>query len=134
MKKIAILTLALFTSFSISAQVKTKLIGKLKSILNVTTEFTTNKGAVAEVAKNKETYKWLDGGEFNFNKVGTFTFKKKDGKTEKGRFSADDTRVKLIFDAESIPELNAYNPKLEGEKITLPFGIGMTKVNIILTK
>lgn len=134
MKKIFLILVISFVALVSNAQIKTKLIGKLNSTLNVTTEFKDNAGAIAEVAKNKETYKWLDGGVFNFAKDGKFTFKTKAGKIEKGRYSADDTRVKLIFDAESLPELNAYSPKLDGEKITLPFGVGMTKVNIELKK
>ncbi len=118
----------------LQGQIKSKLTGKLNSILNVTTEFTGNAGAIAEVAKNKETYKWLDGGVFDFTKDGKFSFKTKAGKTEKGRYSAEDTRVKLVFDTNGLPELNAYNPKVEGDKITLPFGVGMTKVNLELKK
>lgn len=114
--------------------IKEALNGTMKSKIEVTTEFTDNAFAVDEVAKNKELFRWMDGGTFTFVKAGTFTFKKKGQKTETGRYTADETRVKLIFDAEQLPELNAYNPQITETTVILPFGVGMTKVNLYLQR
>lgn len=125
-------TLLLIFSTATKSPIKEALNGSLKSTIEVTTEFSDNAFAIEEVAKNKELFKWMNGGTFTFAKTGTFAFKKKGQKTETGRFSADETRVKLIFDAENLPELNAYNPQVNEKIIVLPFGVGMTKVNLYL--
>lgn len=125
-------TLLLVFSTATKTPIKEALIGSLKSKIEVTTEFTDNAFAVEEVAKNKALFEWMDDGTFTFVKTGTFTFKKKGQKTETGRYSADETRVKLLFDAENLPELNAYNPQVNEKTIILPFGVGMTKVNLHL--
>lgn len=127
-------SLLIALQISSGSQIKEALKGTLSSKIEVTTEFTDNAFAVDEVAKNKELFEWMNSGTFTFSEEGTFTYKKKGQKTETGRFSADETRVKLIFDAENLPELNAYNPQVNGHTVILSFGIGMTKVNLHLQR
>lgn len=131
MKSLFIPLLLVFSTAT-KSPIKEALIGSLKSKIEVTTEFSDNAFAVEEVAKNKALFEWMNGGTFTFVKTGTFTYKKKGQKTETGRYSADETHVKLIFDAENLPELNAYNPQVNDKTILLPFGVGMTKVNVYL--
>lgn len=114
--------------------VKEALNGSMKSKIEVTTEFAESAYAVEEVAKNKAFFHWMDGGSFTFAKAGTFTYKKKGQETETGRFAADETRVKLVFDNTKLPELNAYNPQLNKTTVILPFGVGMTKVILYLQR
>lgn len=131
MKNKIFITAVLLFSLIINAQIAEKLIGKHTATVQVTTEFTDSQYAIAEVEKNSVNYKWL-AGVYHFKKDGTFTFTKQDKTIETGRFSADDTRVKLVFDAENLPELNAINPKITESVILVPFSMGMTKVNLLL--
>ena len=133
MKKLKLITALLLFSLISQAQIAAKLQGKLKATLQVTTEFADSKFALDEVEKNKESYKWLEG-IYQFKEDGTFALTKQNKTIETGRFSADDTRIKLVFDAENLPELNAINPSETSGVISIPFSIGMTKVTILLKK
>lgn len=133
--KYLFVTLAfLFFTSNVNAQLKEKLNGKFTCKVVVTTEFTDFAEATKQVAENTQKYNWLDAGVFNFKKDDLFEVKLKSGKTEKGRFTASDTRVILLFDNEEIEEFNTTTPKVDDKKVILPFGRQLTKVNLELSK
>lgn len=108
--------------------------GKLKCKVFVKTEFTTFEEANKQVAENYEKYKWLHESVFNFKKNDLFEVKLKNGQIEKGRYTADDKRVILLFDNQEIEEFNTSTPTIDNNNILLPFGRGMTKVIFELSK
>jgi hypothetical protein len=127
------LTFTLF-GFTANTQIKNTLIEKFTSKIIVTTEFSDSADANKQVLENTQKYNWLHDGVFKFKKDGLFELKLKNGKTEKGRYTAQDSRVILIFDNEEIEEFNTTKPRIEDNKIILPFGRQMTKVNLELNK
>lgn len=134
MKYLFVMLAFLFFTSIVNAQLKEKLNGKFTCKVVVTTEFTDFAEANNQIAENIQKYNWFDAGVFNFKKNDTFEVKLKTGKTEKGRFTASDTIVILLFDNQEIEEFNTTTPKVDGKKVILPFGRGMTKINIELSK
>lgn len=134
MKNLFVYCFLCICSLSLSSQVKSKLAGKLKCKVFIKTEFTTFEEANKQVAENYEKYKWLHESVFNFKKNDVFEVKLKNGQIEKGRYTADDTRVILLFDNQEIEEFNTSTPTIDNNNILLPFGRGMTKVIFELGK
>lgn len=134
MKNIILALIFILFGCTANAQITNALTGKFTSKIVVTTAFTDSENANKQVAENIQKYNWLDASVFNFKKNDMFEVKLKSGKTEKGRYTADESRVILIFDNEEIEEFNTTTPKVDGKKIILPFGRQMTKVNIELIK
>lgn len=133
MKKIFLLTLLLFLNF-FQAQLNEKIIGKWQLNTTVTTEFTDSETSNKQVADNILKYKYLQDSNWTFNKDGKFEAKLKDGKVEKGSYSANEDRFLIIFDKESIEEFNTTNVVAEPKKVTLTIGRGMTKLTMNFEK
>lgn len=133
MEKIFLLTLLLFLNF-FQAQLNEKIIGKWQLNTTVTTEFTDSETSNKQVADNIVKYKYLQDSNWIFNKDGKFETKLKDGKVEKGSYSANEDRFLIIFDKESIEEYNTTNVVAEPKKVTLTIGRGMTKLTMNFEK
>lgn len=133
MEKIFLLTLLLFLNF-FQAQLNEKIIGKWQLNTTVTTEFTDSETSNKQVADNILKYKYLQDSNWTFNKDGKFEAKLKDGKVEKGSYSANEDRFLIIFDKESIEEFNTTNVVAEPKKVTLTIGRGMTKLTMNFEK
>lgn len=133
MKKI--LLFIFFISFTaVSAQLNENIVGKWKLNYDVSTEFKETESAVKQVADYKMKYQFLENSIWTFKKDKSFEAKLKDGKTEKGNYSANEDRFIIIFEKEDIEEFNTTNVEIADKNITLSLGRGMTKLKIIFTK
>ena len=95
---------------------------------NVTTEFMDTDFAVKQMEDNKVKYQYLEKSLWDFKKDGVFEVKLKNGKTEKGTYTADENRFIIIFEKEEIEEFNTTNVVVADKKVTLSMGRGMTKL------
>lgn len=119
----------LFFSFTVaSAQLNQKIIGKWKLNYTLSTEFTTTEMANKQVVDNKAKYSYLENSVWTFKKDGKFEVKLKDGKIEKGGYSANEDRFIIIFDKQEIEEFNTALITVEGSHVSLLLGRGMTRL------
>lgn len=133
MKKIFLFSLLLSLNF-FNAQLNQKIVGKWQLKTTVSTEFTESETSNKQVADNILKYKYLQDSNWTFKKDGKFEAKLKNGKVEKGSYSANEDRFIIIFDKESIEEFNTTNAVAETKKVTLTIGRGMTKLKMNFTK
>ena len=133
MKKIFLLSLLLCLSF-LQAQLNEKIIGKWQLKTAVSTEFTDSETSNKQVADNILKYKYLQDSNWTFKKDGKFEAKLKNGKVEKGSYSANEDRFLMIFDKEDIEEFNTTNVVCEPKKVILSIGRGMTKLTMNFVK
>ena len=129
-----LLFIFLLSFHSLSAQLNKEILGKWTMNLNVTTDFMDTEIAVKQVEDNKVKYQYLENSLWNFKKEGVFEVKLKDGKIEKGSYSANEDRFLIIFEKEAIEEFNTTNVVVEDKKVTLSMGRGMTKLKFNFTK
>ncbi len=130
-----ILLFLFLLSFSMSsAQIEKKAVGEWKLSIEVATEFSDSESARKQVADYQMKYQYLENSTWTFNKDKSFITKLKDGKTEKGNYSANEDRFIIIFEREDIEEFNTTNVVVEDKKMTLSMGRGMTKLKFIFTK
>lgn len=132
MKKIFLLSLLLCLSF-FQAQLNQKIVGKWQLKTTVSTEFTDSETSNKQVADNILKYKYLQDSNWTF-KNGKFEAKLKNGKVEKGSYSANEDRFLIIFDKEDIEEFNTTNVVTEPKKVILTIGRGMTKLKFVFSK
>jgi|GEM_PF-2976685 len=111
-----------------SAQLNKEILGKWTMSPNVTTEFMDTDFAVKQMEDNKVKYQYLEKSLWDFKKDGVFEVKLKNGKTEKGTYTADENRFIIIFEKEEIEEFNTTNVVVADKKVTLSMGRGMTKL------